>query len=189
MKTILTPRFITNTSGDFSYEFESLLVLFLKSLGNELILHSPDSHEILIMDSSDLLVLPGGDTPGDNIARDKFENSLIRQALELDMKILCICRGAQLVNIFFGGTLEKIEGHINKKRDLDHEIGNFGTCFHNYSISKLGSNLVPKAIDRLDGSIEVFESLNSNILGIISHPERGEFPLVLEEIKKWSRRK
>ena len=78
MKTILTPRFITNTSGDFSYEFESLLVLFLKSLGNELILYSPDSHEILILGSGDLLVLPGGDTPGDNIARDKFEISLIR---------------------------------------------------------------------------------------------------------------
>ncbi len=189
MKTILTPRFITRAPGNFSYEFDSLLVFFLKSLGNELILHSPDSNEILVMGSDDLLVLPGGDTPGDNLARDKFENSLIFKALKLDMKILCICRGAQLINVFFGGTLEKIEGHINKKRDLDHQIGSFGTCFHNYCISKLGSNLVPKAIDRLDGSIEVFESLNSNILGIISHPERGEFPLVLEEIKKWSRQK
>lgn len=38
-------------------------------------------------------------------ARDMLETSLIRTALEQDIPILGICRGAQLINIVSGGTL------------------------------------------------------------------------------------
>jgi len=37
--------------------------------------------------------------------RDKMESLLIRSALEKDLPMLCICRGAQLLNIISGGSL------------------------------------------------------------------------------------
>lgn len=37
--------------------------------------------------------------------RDSSDLALLRAALKLRKPILCICRGCQLVNVFFGGTL------------------------------------------------------------------------------------
>lgn len=37
--------------------------------------------------------------------RDDSEFELVRQAIERDMPILAICRGIQVLNVFFGGTL------------------------------------------------------------------------------------
>ena len=40
-------------------------------------------------------------------ARDAFEKALIRDAFEAEMPILGICRGAQMLNIALGGTLDQ----------------------------------------------------------------------------------
>ena len=37
--------------------------------------------------------------------RDRFEKKLMERALIADMPMLCICRGFQLMNVVFGGTL------------------------------------------------------------------------------------
>lgn len=48
---------------------------------------------------------PGGG-PGDaSIERDHLEIALLREALDLDLPVLGICRGAQLINVAHGGTL------------------------------------------------------------------------------------
>ena len=39
--------------------------------------------------------------------RDELEFSLVRDALALDMPVLAICRGMQLLNVFLGGSLEQ----------------------------------------------------------------------------------
>ena len=47
-----------------------------------------------------------------NLARDEFELALLQEALRQNKPILAICRGVQLVNVAFGGTLNQdIEGH------------------------------------------------------------------------------
>ena len=47
-----------------------------------------------------------------NLTRDEFELALLQEALRQNKPILAICRGVQLVNVAFGGTLnQEIEGH------------------------------------------------------------------------------
>jgi putative glutamine amidotransferase len=39
--------------------------------------------------------------------RDRYETTMLREALKRDMPVLCICRGFQLLNVTLGGTLEQ----------------------------------------------------------------------------------
>ena len=185
LKILLTPRYFPTESGNYNYEFEAEMIQFLTSFNGNLTLCLPETRHKIILEKEDLLVLPGGDTPGDNSHRDEFEKKLIQEALVNNAKILGICRGAQLINVFFGGSLSKIDGHINVFRKIDGKVDNYGKCFHQYRISNLGKNLLAKSKDTIDFSIEVFESLDSRILGILSHPERGEFSHAREEIRDW----
>lgn len=73
----------------------------------------------LLLDRIDGLLLAGGsdidpstygaqrdgNTGETNIERDRFEISLALRAVERDMPLLGVCRGMQVLNIAFGGTL------------------------------------------------------------------------------------
>ena len=130
-----------------------------------------------------------------NLARDQFEMAALEKALELRKPILGICRGLQLINVDFGGTLHSDNGAIKNKthqretEDKIHQIKvekdslfytivkqEFGevNSAHHQSIHKLGSGL--KAVAHTeDGVIEVIESTNpieQYILAVQWHPER-----------------
>jgi putative glutamine amidotransferase len=53
-----------------------------------------------------------------NRERDEFEMALLRRALEQDMPVLAICRGHQLLNVAFGGSLLQ---HIESRAHEDDE--------------------------------------------------------------------
>lgn len=73
------------------------------------------------LDEADALLLPGGGdidpewygcerhprTHGVSHRRDRFELTLLQEALDRDMPVLAICHGMQLLNVHLGGTLDQ----------------------------------------------------------------------------------
>ncbi len=126
---------------------------------------------------SGIVLSPGGD-PLKKDERLIQENFLINYAKTNKIPILGICRGAQVINIYFKGRISKINNHVRKKHKLSGKIISPNTsiksyCFHNQGIKKkdLGKRLETLA-KTTDGSIECFKHSNYKIMGIMWHPER-----------------
>jgi len=58
---------------------------------------------------------PHAETGHVNPVRDGFEIPLLRAAIDRGLPTLCICRGAQVLNVALGGTLHQ---HISDREDL-----------------------------------------------------------------------
>ncbi len=132
-----------------------------------------------------------------NKTRDEFEFRLLKSAIKLNKPILGICRGIQLLNVYFGGTLYKdinseYETDINHLGPLDckykknheieidknsklYEIYNKNkiqvNSFHHQGIKKVAKQfkVIAKATDNIVEAIE-YEG-NNFILGLQFHPE------------------
>ena len=123
-----------------------------------------------------------------NLVRDEFELALLKEALRQNKPIMAICRGVQLVNVAFGGTLhQEIEGHWQGLPfGTSHSIETvevrvvaklFGkesqvNSVHRQSIKDLAPNFRVTAIDPRDQTIEAIESVDEHrIIGLQWHPE------------------
>lgn len=85
-----------------------MLPMVTGPVGYEQLLDGVDA--VILHGGSDVCPLSYGEEPlieawSGDIQRDKFELSLIDAARKLDKPILGICRGAQILNVAFGGTL------------------------------------------------------------------------------------
>jgi putative glutamine amidotransferase len=141
-----------------------------------------------------LLMLGGGDLDpaayGANAApevrgvdprQDAFELAALRTAMDLDLPVLAICRGLQVLNVAYGGSLHQhIEGHKLVHHDVDVEPGTRlaalgvmrpnGHSVHHQSIDRVGSGLVVTARAD-DGTVEGVELPERWIVGVQWHPE------------------
>lgn len=131
--------------------------------------------------------------------RDAMEFKLLDEACKRKIPVLGICRGHQLINVAFDGTLyQDIDSqvqsamghhptHINrdelfhsvniKKESVLHDIFKnekiYVNSFHHQGIKKLGKGLKAAALS-CEGIVEAFETVDMNdkfILGIQWHPE------------------
>lgn len=123
-----------------------------------------------------IVILSGGQNYGENILRDNTEIQLINYAIKKKIKLIGICRGMQMINLFFKGSLKKIKNHIRTQNtivSIDKKNKKKIKCFHGNGIKTLGLNL-DELYRSLDGEIEAFIHKNKNILGIMWHPERNK---------------
>jgi putative glutamine amidotransferase len=138
---------------------------------------------------------PGPEVSGVNDVRDESERALLAAALRVDLPVLAICRGCQVLNVERGGTLHQhlpdVVGH-DEHRHAPLVFGEvkvtaapesraaavFGTtatvlCSHHQSIKDLGAGLVPTARAD-DGVIEAVELAGARfVLGVQWHPEEA----------------
>ncbi len=125
--------------------------------------------------------------------RDEWEFALLSAARARSLPILAICRGFQLVNVAFGGTLTQHvtidEGAGHPQWDVDgrkttHEVrvveGTLASTLlptswpvnslHHQTVSEVGAGLVVSA-RATDGVVEGLETPEGDLLAVQWHPE------------------
>jgi putative glutamine amidotransferase len=170
-----------------------------------------DPHELL--DTIDGVILSGGGsdvapryygherhpkTAAEEPGRDDFELALARAARERDIPLLGICRGMQLLNVAYGGTVHQhlpdVLGH-DEHRELPaafarHEVriepgslaakatGNATETVlshHHQGPQAIGEGLQVTGRAALDDSAEAIEDPRARfLLGVLWHPEEDE---------------
>lgn len=165
-----------------------------------------------VVQELDALVLQGGadvapqtygQTPiherwqGD-VVRDKYELSLLRAFLAQKKPVLGVCRGAQLLNVAFGGTLYQdiptqcpaAHAHVDTELydQLEHDVTFLQgsaltklypkssqltvTSIHHQAVAELGKGMVVEAVSTLDGLIEAIRwTGDAYARGVQWHPE------------------
>jgi putative glutamine amidotransferase len=123
-----------------------------------------------------------GSNPPD-LNRDILELSMLGAFVSSSKPVLGICRGMQLINVYFGGTLiQHIDGHgeIDGKDSL-HTVEMNGkhvevNSAHHQVVGDLGEGLEVTAKSP-DGIIEAFKHDYLPIVAYQWHPERHDHPL------------
>ncbi len=164
--------------------------------------------EKILESFSGLLLVGGGDVDprrygaephsalyGVDARRDAAEIALVKTAHQIGMPTLAICRGPQLVNVAFGGTLIQ---HLPDGPDMlehgapadgapamhDVKVAESSRLFdavgeatlrceshHHQGLDRLGDGLVPTAWTG-DGLVEGIEREDGWLVGVQWHPER-----------------
>lgn len=130
-------------------------------------------------------------------ARDMYELELLHEFIEAGKPILGICRGCQLINVAFGGTLYQdiatdvpaaIE-HVSDLYDSHYHVVHFpqgsllGRLFsskqdalvnsiHHQAVKDLGRDLVVEAVSGKDDIVEAIRYRKARfVMGLQWHPE------------------
>lgn len=190
-----------------------VIVERLQSFGAETVILSPDN--ISSPPVIDALLLPGGgdidphrygQSPDPRVYyvdpdQDRLDFEMAQYALDRGLPIMGICRGMQLLNVLYGGTLiqhlpaSAVKHSFQRGGEVDtlaeaftpHEVkiapdsrlaGILGhsvssASAHHQAIDRLGEGLVVVA-RAADGTVEAVEDPHRNVIGIQWHPEIRE---------------
>lgn len=138
---------------------------------------------------------PDGRNGGTSDERDELELQLIDAAVERDLPLLAVCRGLQVLNVRFGGTLVQHLPDLLGSGRHQPRAGAFGEvtvrtepathvhrlqgdtvdvlCSHHQAIDALGESLLVSARSD-DGVVEAVEVLGRTFaVGVQWHPEEN----------------
>ena len=141
---------------------------------------------------------PHAETAAATADRDSFELLLVRAAAARDLPCLGVCRGMQVVNVAYGGSLEQ---HLADRRERDIHRGDDGEfadhrvdvepetlaalaagatrvdvkSHHHQGVARVGDGLRVTARAEGDGTVEAIEDVQRRfMLGVLWHPEEDE---------------
>lgn len=132
-----------------------------------------------------LIILPGGNDIFDKgyvvKNRNKIENSIIKFSIKNNTPLLGVCRGMQLINIFFKGKIQLGKNHMKTKHLVESNNNFFKqkkfhvNSFHNYIIKR---NDIGKQLEIIaeceDQTVEFFKHKKHKVYGVMWHPERNK---------------
>lgn len=188
-----------------------VLVFMVPTVGQKGMLHPSNIRLRDYAKHLDALVLQGGadvspqsfaepatrpEWPGDRV-RDMYELELLHEFIESGKPVLGVCRGCQLINVAFGGTLYQDIAtdvpmaaiHVNDDYDrLSHAIDfpqtssfieMFGgrqqgrvNSIHHQAVERLGRDLTIEATSAEDGIVEAIRYRKAPfVVGVQWHPE------------------
>ncbi|MBO4323550.1 MAG: gamma-glutamyl-gamma-aminobutyrate hydrolase family protein [Clostridia bacterium] len=116
-----------------------------------------------------------------NFIRDHAEFKALKYFTEHSLPIFGVCRGLQVLNVFFGGTLKCVKGHFKKDEEIKHGITNLlplpfpfiaVNSYHLQAIDKTGEG-GKVLLTAPDGVIEAV-SFNGYASGVQFHPEKAD---------------
>ena len=176
------------------------------------------------LDSLDAVIFTGGndidaavygaatdtETTGTHRLRDDAELALLAGALERDMPVLGICRGMQLINVAYGGTLEQ---HLPSRLGSERHRERWGTfsehavnitddsllgtilgasttvkSSHHQAPERIGEGLKVVATAAPDGTREGLEDqTKAFVLGVLWHPEEADDPRLITALVEAAR--
>ena len=202
---------------------------FARAGNTPLVLPAETNREVVarMLASVDVLLLCGGEDVDPsryktkpsprlgevNLRRDAWEWLLLDEAVKRRLPVIGICRGCQLINVYFGGTLwqdlpserpgevkhrgthlhgVRIEGGSRLARSLGCEEMQVNTS-HHQAVRDLAPGFRAVAFAP-DGVVEAIESDAWPVVGVQFHPEklfvlknRGEFRALFADPLKWAR--
>ena len=149
--------------------------------------------------SLDGVILTGGNTLAEYAAlganaapeRDTTEKALVAYCAEMEIPMIGVCRGMQLLNHYFGGKLTGTDGHTAVRHPIKladvEDCSEFSSAqevnsFHDLGINMegLASGLQVLATGPND-SVEAVKHASLPLWGVMWHPER-ELPFVDEDL-------
>ena len=203
---------------------------FARAGNTPLVLPAETNREVVarMLASVDVLLLCGGEDVDPsryktkpsprletvNQRRDAWEWLLLDEAVKRRLPVIGICRGCQLINVYFGGTLwqdlpsERPGEVVHRGKDACHDVqivagsrlarslglnGSKVNTIHHQAVRDLAPGFRAVAF-AADGVVEAIESDALPVVGVQFHPEklfvlkdRNEFRVLFAEPLKWAR--
>lgn len=198
LPTLLPPPFAADRSSADRPELDRLARSAAAGLDALVIVGGED------VDASLFDQEPGPETGTPSPHRDRWELALIEAALEAPLPLLGVCRGAQLLNIHLGGSLQQHLPDVVGHRGHQPAPGQFSSnlvktepgsqlelivgpssqvqCSHHQAIDEVGRGLAVVA-RAADGTIEAVELQGDRFcLGVQWHPEVGADKALFEAL-------
>ena len=149
-----------------------------------------------------------------NLRRDAWEWLLLDEAVKRRLPVIGICRGCQLINVYFGGTLwqdlpsERPGEVVHRGKEACHDVrivadsrlarslglnSSKVNTIHHQAVRDLAPGFRAVAF-AADGVVEAIESDALPVVGVQFHPEklfvlkdRNEFRVLFADPLKWAR--
>lgn len=153
-----------------------------------------DLDGLVLTSGNDLAHLDGATKPAPE--RDAFEQAALDWAFDRSIPVIGVCRGLELLNHYFGGTLSTVDGHVATTHDIlfNNSTINYPqktqlslpedarvNSYHNYGISHQDVapdlNVLATAPDE---TVEALRHPSHAAFGIMWHPEREAEPTELD---------